>query len=441
MYLTRSLVYRIALPVLIVSCFYMQAFPQSTPPNIIYIMTDDMGYADLSGFGGKEFQTPNIDKLAAQGIKFTNAYSAGAVCTPTRTAFMTGRYPAKTPIGLKEPLTELSKDSAFGLTPEFPSLPGLLKSKGYTTALIGKWHLGFLEGNNPIKNGFDYFYGFHSGGIDYISHKGAGRHPDLYLNDKLVDDEGYLTEMFTKKSIEYIQQIHRKPFFLSINFNAPHWPWIGPGDKAYSDTVGFRMGGSKTIYAAMMKSLDDAVGQLIQAIDQAGLSTNTLVIFTNDNGGEKYSNMGEFAKGKGSLWEGGIRVPAIVRWPGKIRAGQVTDQAAITMDWSATILAVGKADADKKFPLDGMNLLPLCMERVKPVDRTFFWRTFQRMQQKAVRQGKWKYLKDENGEYLFNLKDDEGEKKDMKLKEQEIFLSLKSLFTQWEKQVLMPIPL
>lgn len=404
-------------------------------------MTDDMGYGDLSSYGGKDFATPNIDKLASQGIRFTNAYSAGAVCTPTRTAFMTGRYPARTPVGLKEPLTELSKDSTIGLTPEFPSIPALLKTKGYVTALIGKWHLGFMPGNGPNINGYDFFYGFNSGGIDYISHRGAGRRPDLYMNEKLVEEKGYLTEMFASKSGEYIKKVHLKPFFLTLNFNAPHWPWQGPDDKAYEDSVGYRMGGSKQTYASMMKSLDDAIGQVLAAVDDAGIAANTLVIFTNDNGGERYSNNGVFSKGKGSLWEGGIRVPAIVRWPGKIRAGLVTEQAAITMDWSATILAAAGAKADPKLPIDGMNLLPLCMERVKPIERVFFWRTFQRYNQKAALLGKWKYLKDDTGEYLFNIKEDPSEKNDLKSKEPGMLLSLQKMFVQWEKTVLAPIPL
>ena len=185
----------------------------SQRPNIIYIMTDDMGYGDLSGYGRKDYSTPNIDKLASQGIKFVNAYSAGPLCTPTRTAFMTGRYPAKTPVGLLEPLTGNKNDTAFGLTSKYPSIATLMKAAGYQTVLIGKWHLGSLSQHSPAKNGFDYFFGFHSGANDYISHKGdKGKH-DLYDNDALVYPKGYLTDLFAQKAVEFIKQKHYKPFF------------------------------------------------------------------------------------------------------------------------------------------------------------------------------------------------------------------------------------
>ena len=274
---------------------------RSQRPNIIYIMTDDMGYGDLSGYGRKDYSTPNIDKLASQGIKFVNAYSAGPLCTPTRTAFMTGRYPAKTPVGLLEPLTGNKNDTAFGLTSKYPSIATLMKAAGYQTVLIGKWHLGSLSQHSPAKNGFDYFFGFQSGANDYISHKGdKGKH-DLYENDAIVYPKGYLTDLFAQKAVEFIKQKHYKSFFLTITFNAPHWPWQGPTDKPYEDSVDYRKGGSPSIFAAMMKSLDDAVGSIMKTLDDEQLSKQTIVIFTNDNGGERYSDNGSLAKAKGTL--------------------------------------------------------------------------------------------------------------------------------------------
>jgi len=414
---------------------------RSQRPNIIYIMTDDMGYGDLSGYGRKDYITPNMDKLASQGIKFVNAYSAGPLCTPTRTAFMTGRYPARTPVGLIEPLTGDKRDTAFGLTTEYPSIATLMKDAGYETALIGKWHLGFRSQHSPIKNGFDYFFGFHSGAADYISHKGdEGKH-DLYENDALVYPEGYLTDLFSQKAIAFIKQKHNKPFFLTLTFNAPHWPWQGPTDKPYDDSVDYRKGGSPAIYAAMMISLDDAVGNIMKTLDDEQLSNQTIVFFTNDNGGERYSDNGGLAKAKGTLWEGGIRVPAFVRWPGKINAGNITQQAAITMDWTKTILSAGGAKAHKDFPLDGIDLMPILTGKKKNIDRIFYWRTFQRNKQKAIRDGNWKYLQDEKGEYLFDLVADPGEKNDLKAMEKTIFNRLKQMFADWEKTVLQPIPL
>ena len=417
---------------------------QSQRPNIIYIMTDDMGYGDLSGYGQKEYATPNIDKLASQGIKFVNAYSAGPLCTPTRTAFMTGRYPARTPVGLIEPITGEKKDTAYGLTAEYPSIATLMKNVGYETALIGKWHLGFLPKHSPVKNGFDYFFGFHSGAADYISHKSgpAGqRTHDLYENDTLVYPEGYLTDLFSQKAVAFIKQKHEKPFFLTVAYNAAHWPWQVPGDKPYADSVDFRNGGSKAVYALMMKSLDDGVGSIMKALDDEQLSNQTIVIFTNDNGGERYSDNGGLANAKSTLWEGGIRVPALVRWPGRINAGNVTQQVAITMDWTKTILSAGGAKANKDFPLDGIDLMPVLTGKKKDMERTFYWRTFQRAKQKAIRDGEWKYLQDEKGEYLFNLVADQSEKNDLKAEQQAIFNRLKKKYAQWEKTVLQPIPL
>src|SRR5688572_450428 len=179
---------------------------QSQHPNIIYIMSDDMGYGDLSGYGRKDYRTPNLDNLAAQGVKFVNAYSAAAVCTPTRAAFMTGRYPARTPVGLMEPIT--TEEEVNGLTSQYPSVATLMKAAGYETALIGKWHLGSLPQHSPTKNGFDYFFGFHSGAADYVSHQSNERTPDLYESDSLVDREGYLTELFSQKSVAFIRQRH-----------------------------------------------------------------------------------------------------------------------------------------------------------------------------------------------------------------------------------------
>lgn len=412
-------------------------------PNIIYIMTDDMGYGDLSCYGQKNYTTPNLDRLASQGVKFVNAYAAAPVCTPTRVAFMTGRYPARTPVGLLEPLRSPKLDSAYGLTKDIPSLPALMKESGYETALIGKWHLGFMPHQSPRSNGYDYFFGILSGGADYISYQGANgaRTHDLYENDVVIYPQGYLTDLLTQKSVEVIKQKHDKPFFLTITFNAPHWPWQGPTDEAYPDSLDFTEGGSPSVYAAMMKSLDDGIGKIMQALDDAQLTNQTIVIFTNDNGGERYSDNGGLSKSKMTLWEGGIRVPAFVRWPGKINAGTTTQQVAVTMDWTATILKAAEAKADKDFPLDGIDLMPILTGKKNTTDRTLYWRTFQRTQHKAIRDGKWKYLQDEKGEYLFDLSTDQQEKNDLRLKEEKRFKKMKEMFGEWEKTVLKPIPL
>ncbi len=427
--------------ILLICAVFLYKDSQSQRPNIIYIMTDDMGYADLSGYGRKDYPTPNLDKLASQGIKFVNAYSAAPICTPTRAAFITGKYPAKTAVGLIEPLTGSKKDSSFGLTNESTSIATLMKSAGYETALIGKWHLGFLPQHSPNNNGFDYFFGIHSGAADYISHKGrSGRH-DLYENDKLVYPEGYMTDLISQKTNSFIKKKHSKPFFLAVTFTAPHWPWQAATDKPYADSVNFQEGGSPATYAAMMKSLDDAIGSIMKSLDDEQLSNNTIVIFTNDNGGERYSDNGGLSNGKGTLWEGGIRVPAFVRWPKRIVAGSTTQQVAVTMDWTATILSAGGVKSNSSVSLDGIDLTPILLGKETNINRTICWRTFQRTKQKAIRMGEWKYLKDEKGEYLFNLATDKEEKNDLKQQQPEIFSSLKNKYTEWESTVLEPIPL
>jgi len=370
-----------------------------------------------------------------------NAYAAAALCTPTRTAFMTGRYPARTPIGLLEPLRTRPKDSLVGLTPDYPSVAGLLQKNGYETYLVGKWHLGFGPQNSPNKNGFDYFFGFHAGASDYISHTSRNGLDDLYENENAIKKEGYLTDLWMEKAIGIIKTKHEKPFFLNIMFNAPHWPWQAPGDEHYPDTLDWRNGGTKEKFAAMMKSLDDAVGKIMQAVDDEYMASNTLVIFTSDNGGESFSDMGIYSGKKEQLWEGGIREPAFVRWPGVIPANSVSQQAIITMDWTATILAAAHAKPDPGFPLDGIDLLPVCTGKKKNIARTFYWRLFQSTQQKAMRQGHWKYLETEKGEFLFNLVDDPAEKIDLKSQFSTRFQQLKTKYVVWEKNMLEPVPL
>ncbi len=225
-------------------------------------------------------------------------------------------------------------------------------------------------------------------------------------------------------------------------FNAPHWPWQGPGDKPYPDSVRWSSGGNQPVYAAMMKSLDDAVGSIISALDKKDFAKNTVVIFTSDNGGEKFSDMGIYKGRKMELWEGGIREPAFIRWPTEIKPNSTSTQVATTMDWTATILAVGSAKTVPGFPLDGINLMPIITGKKKEVGRTLYWRISQRRQHKAMRDGNWKYLQDEKGnEYLFNLASDPGERNNVKDVETKIFDKLKKDYLLWEASMLAPLPL
>jgi len=402
------------------------------------MMADDLGYADLSCYGRKDYQTPNLDKLCSQGVKFMNAYANAPVCTPTRVAFMTGRYSARLEVGLYEPIAEGHKDSMVGLSPAVPSIATRLKKAGYETYLVGKWHLGYRPEFGPNKNGFDYFFGYHAGAIDYISHSN-----DLYENEMPIKREGYSTDLWADKTIEIINQKHGKPFFIDVMFNAPHWPWQAPGDKPYPEGFdNWTKGGSPQIYAAMMKSLDSAVGRIVKAIDDLHLGNNTVIIFTSDNGGERYSDNGIYRGRKMSLLEGGIREPAFVRWTGKIKENSMSEQVVTTFDWTATILSLAHAKADPRFPLDGMDIMPVMLGKEFVLDRTLYWRIFQRNQHKAMRFGRWKYFQDEKkNEYLFDLNTDPKEENNLKEKFPAVFLQMKNKYAGWEKKMLKPIPL
>ena len=284
-------------------------------------MVDDLGYADLSIYGNDAFSTPNIDRFIKEGVKFTNAYAAAPYCSPTRVALMTGKYPSKFKIGLREPITLSEADLELGLSPEIPTLTSILKDNNYKTALFGKWHLGQNEKFLPSKHGVDRFFGIMCGAADHIDHKPFDRKrdllfkkdiPNLYENDKPTSKKGYLNNLITEYSLDYISEQHDKPFFLSIQYTAPHWPWQSPTDSPV-DSLSYSSSGSLKTYESMLKNLDDNFGRLMKRLKEKGLDASTLVIFTNDNGGAKFSNQGDLKGMKGSLYEGGIRVPAAVR--------------------------------------------------------------------------------------------------------------------------------
>jgi len=306
---------------------------------------------------------------------------------------------------------------------------------------VGKWHLGFSPEHSPMKNGFDYFYGFHGGGIDYVSHSSPRNGPHgLYENDKPIRQNGYMTDLLRAKTNELVRKKHDKPFFMALMFNAPHWPWQAPGDPKYPDTLGWTLGGSPEIYAQMMKSMDDAVGDLIKTLEEENLSKNTIIIFTSDNGGERFSDMGIYKGSKMQLWEGGIRVPAMVKWPEKIKPGTVTNQVAITMDWTTTILSLAKASLPKSRTFDGIDLSNIITGKKQEIDRTLYWRISQRRNHMAARDGQWKYLKDEKGtEYLFDLNSDPSEKNNLKESQAVVFEKLKNKYAKWTSEMKPPI--
>jgi len=409
-------------------------------PNVLFILADDLGYGDLSCYGRPDYKTPVLDKMCAEGMKFTDNYASAPVCTPTRTAFITGRYPHRLAIGLEEPLSDANME--IGIPPEHPTIATQLKKSGYETALIGKWHLGNLKEFGPNRHGFDDFYGINGSSADYFTHKNTANRDDLYENLEPVKHEGYLTDLFTERAVKYLSRKHSSPFFLSLHYNAPHWPWEGPGDKngdhdhRLNGKGNFDAGGSPAIYAEMVKSMDAGIGRVMRALKSANIERTTLVVFTSDNGGERYSFNWPFSFQKLNLWEGGIRVPAFVRWPGVVPAGRVTAQAAATMDWTATILGVAGAKADPAYPLDGESLMDVCTGARPAFERTLFWRI--RIQD-AARMGKWKYLREGTNEHLFDLSVDPGEKAELKYAHADVFEKMRTQYQLWNSQML-PVP-
>ncbi|ASK89698.1 sulfatase-like hydrolase/transferase [Sphingorhabdus sp. SMR4y] len=363
-------------------------------PNIIFILADDLGYADLSCFGRRDYETPHLDRLASQGVRFTHAYSNSPVCSATRTAIMAGQYQYRMPIGLEEPLASRNVGYEKGRM----SMPLAFQSAGYQTALVGKWHLGALPDYSPLENGYDHFWGIKPGGVDYFTHRFIAG-PELWDGETQVEETGYLTNLMGMKAIEMLDQFSQSedPFFLSLHFTAPHWPFIGPNDQAESARlaqIGHPMallhydGGNLATYAEMVTRLDFQVGQLLDKLDTLGLAENTIVVFSSDNGGERFSDTWPFSGRKAELLEGGIRVPTIMRWPdGPLAAGD-SDVPIMSMDWFPTFLAMAGVSAPADYEFDGLDMSD-SINSGTPPERDLYFR-FNNHDQAAVRRGKWK---------------------------------------------------
>jgi arylsulfatase A-like enzyme len=409
------------------------------PPNIVFIMADDLGYADISCCGRRDFTTPNIDRIAERGVRFTQAYANSAVCSATRLALITGRYQYRLPLGLEEPL---AGKSDVGLPPEHPTLPSLLRDAGYATALIGKWHLGALPRFGPLQSGYQRFWGFRTGALDYYSHRNARDEPDLWDGDTPVERVGYITDLLGDLAVEAIEGHAReqRPFLLSLHFNAPHWPWEAPGDQAESARLrGSRLrhydGGTQATYAGMVQAMDRQIGRVQQALDANGLAGNTIVVFTSDNGGERFSDTWPFTGIKTELLEGGLRVPALVCWPDRIPAGRSSEQVMITMDWFPTLLDAAGAVPDPAYPPDGISLLPALTGARALEPRTLFWR-YKSNAQRAARIGDHKYLKIRGNEFLFDVASDPRERGNLKERQRDVFERLVAAWTAWNATML-----
>jgi arylsulfatase A-like enzyme/L-ascorbate metabolism protein UlaG (beta-lactamase superfamily) len=408
-------------------------------PNVVMFIMDDLGYGDVGSYGAPDVRTPNIDRLAREGARFTDFYANGANCSPTRTGFITGRYQQR--YGIESPLAFANETRE--LLPLDTSLPRLLKNAGYATGLIGKWHLGFRPEASPNRHGFDEFWGFLGGATDYYSHdwpRGKdGRVHDLFHNEEPTTSNGYLTDGITARADSFVQQHTGGPFFLEVAYNATHWPFQRP--DLPEDRRGWTnpmRDGTRADYVAMLEHADQGIGRILDTLDRLKLAQNTLVIFTSDNGGEWLSRNAPLFHRKSTLWEGGIGVPLLMRWPARIKAGITTRQPGITMDLTATILAAAAATPPASYRPEGIDLVPL-LQKGTTIERTLFWRLAGR-RQKAVRRGPWKYLDDgssptDGTEFLFDLTNDRGERNDLRVEHPAITAELRALLAKWEADV------
>ncbi len=424
-------------------------------PNVIVILTDDQGYGDLGCMGSADLKTPNLDALAENGIKFSSMYSASPVCSPSRAALLTGRYPGNA--GVRAILAGHRK--ASGLTPNVPTLATALKKEGYATGICGKWHLGLKEECRPNSNGFDEFSGFLAGCLDYYSHifyygmADGGSNPthDLWENEEEVYSNGeYLTERITRKSVEFINKHSNEPFFLYVAYNAPHYPMHAPEKylERFPD-----LPWDRKIMAAMISAVDDGVGEIADALKKLGLFDNTIIYFQSDNGPSRESRnwldgtedpyyggtTGKFKGHKFSLFEGGIRIPAILSWGSNI-IPRTVDNAHIATDIFPTILEACGSNADE-YDIDGVSLLAMLKGTDDCTHEYLFW---EMEDQTAVRYGNYKlvingHLTEDEGVaapvWLSDLSKDPGEKVNLAEELPELCEQLKKAALEWRNGI------
>jgi N-acetylgalactosamine-6-sulfatase len=417
---------------------------QPRRPNFLLILADDLGSGDLTSYGCPDIRTPHIDSIGRRGMRFTQFYASAPVCTPTRTALLTGRYPQRpggleTAIGLGDvgrydDAIWLAEQGELGLPPSESVLAAGLKKAGYDTGCFGKWHLGYREKFGPNRHGFDEFFGVLGGATDYFRHiEPDGRHV-LYHNDRPVNRRGYLTDLFAEDAMRWLRGRRGRPFFLYLAFNAPHNPFQGPEDAEKKITAANWNTGDRPTFVRMVERMDDRVGAVLEALERSGAVENTVVIFTSDNGGERHGRNAPLRGGKGSLWEGGIRAPCLVCWPGVVREGTTTPQVGLTMDLTATLLAA--AGAGSKARLDGIDLGPVLAGRQTPFARTVFWRHRRGdAVRKAARDGDLKYVWDSGQEALHNLGEDEREQRNLLAAAPDAAARLRAKLAAWEREV------
>lgn len=416
-------------------------------PNIIVILADDMGYGDLGCYGHPVAKTPNIDRLAKQGVRFTQHYANGSECSPTRTALLTGRYQQRAGglecaigtgnVGRYDDAIRLAEVRDLGLPAEQTVIPGALKRQGYTCGVFGKWHLGYEPKFNPIEYGWDEFFGYMGGNVHYFNHRETSDLHVLFRGRLPVYRQGYMTHLITDDSIAFMERHKSKPFFLYVSHECPHFPFQGPADKDKVVTEENWMEPDANAYVAMLQDLDSEVGRLLAALDKHELTDNTVVVFVSDNGGfAAAANMGPLSGAKSSTLEGGIRVPLIIRWPNRIRPNTTCNQVSATFDLTKSFLRLAQADisADR---LDGYDILSHVTEGRDDFSRTLFWRGKRGDRVwSAVRDGDLKFVQkiegEESQEWLFDLSSDIGEKNDLLSAKPSDTNRLKKLLNAWD---------
>lgn len=391
-------------------------------PNIILIVADYMGYSDIEPYGATDIKTPSLNALASQGVKFTNHYAAASSCIPSRASLMSGKYPSKV-------LQRFEHKKGRGLHAKNNNLLKGLKSNGYKTALIGKWHLGQEKNFSPSDHGFDYFLGFNSWTLGYHNHLTSDGEPGLFRNKELVNESGYLTDIFTNEAMQFIDKNNSDPFFLYLSYNAGLPPYQIPNlAKSKWDTGWDANDATRSDYVSMIQQMDLGIGKVLNKLKTLNLDDNTLVIFTYDHGGRHLVDSGPLFHGFGTLWEGGIRVPLIIRWPNKFKTNDTFEIPTIAMDVTATILDAAQ-NKEITTHLDGSSLLNITAKPEGYSQRNLY---FKGRKMKAIRKHNWKYIVDGYSQMLFNLETDISERNNVFYKQLNKANELKKALENWE---------
>jgi arylsulfatase A-like enzyme len=403
-------------------------------PNIILILADDYGYGDLGCYGSERFKTPALDSLAERGVRFTDFHSNGTVCSPTRAALMTGRYQQRS--GINGVVTAADHRHT-GLALEEITFAEVLKTHGYTTGIFGKWHLGYDPAFSPVRQGFDEFIGYVSGNVDYHSHVDQVGIADWWKQNQLSPEEGYTTDLITGHGVDFIRRHKDKPFLLYLPHEAAHGPWQGRSSEPLRAPGNARLRTNKLtleIYKEMIEVMDEGVGRVVQAVEESGLTEKTFIIFFSDNGPAGLGSAGSLRGRKASVFEGGHRVAAIACWPGRIKAGGVSDILSMGADLFPTMAAAAGAQIPDQLKLDGVNLLPyLCGKEPAP-ERAMFWGW---KNQLVVRKGHYKLIctTQFTQPQLYDLNNDLGEQNNIAEAHPERTNELLTMIKAWHTDV------